>query len=281
MLGDDFDRSAYSARTVAFSSAIGASPAATPARRMDFLVELEIFAGPLDLLLYLVRRHEVEIAEIPVAPITDQFLEYLTVLEQLDVDAVGDFLEVASTLVEIKSRMLLPHGDEIEEPLDDPRRELVQRLLEYKKFKDAATALEDRSRDWQQRFPRLAADSESNARKPDETAVHEVQLWDLVNALGRVLQQCEKSKPSSIVYDDTPIHVYLSRIQSLLVERGSLAFTQLIAEEHRKSAIIGMFFAVLELVRHHGVRVEQNEACGEIWILPPQEMAEQSPALAA
>ena len=137
---------------------------------MDFLVELEIFAGPLDLLLYLVRRHEVEIAEIPVAPITDQFLEYLTVLEQLDVDAVGDFLEVASTLVEIKSRMLLPHGDEIEEPLEDPRRELVERLLEYKKFKDAATALEDRSRDWQQRFPRLTADLAVAGPKPDEAA---------------------------------------------------------------------------------------------------------------
>ena len=85
-------------------------------------------------------------------------------LEELDVDAVGDFLEVASTLIEIKSRMLLPHGEEIEDPLDDPRRELVQRLLEYKKFKDAATILEERSRDWQQRFPRLAADPAGGGR---------------------------------------------------------------------------------------------------------------------
>ena len=91
-------------------------------------------------------------------PITEQFLEYLTVLKQLDVDAVGDFLEIASTLIEIKSRLLLPHGEEIEEPLDDPRRELVERLLEYKKFKDAATILEERSRQWQQRYARLADD---------------------------------------------------------------------------------------------------------------------------
>ncbi len=235
---------------------------------MDFLVELEIFAGPLDLLLYLVRKHEVEIAEIPVAPITDQFLEYLTLLEQLDVDAVGDFLEMASTLVEIKSRMLLPHGDEIEEPLEDPRRELVERLLEYKKFKDAATALEERGRDWQQRF-RLMDDLAVPGTKPDEQPIHEVQVWDLLSALGKVLREREKSQPSSIVYDDTPIHVYLARIQALLTERGALAFTQLILAEQRKSAIVGMFFAVLELVRHHGVRIEQNETCGEIWILPP------------
>ena len=240
---------------------------------MDFLVELEIFAGPMDLLLYLVRRHEVEIADLPIAPITDQFLDYLGVLEQLDVDAVGDFLEVASTLIEIKSRMLLPHADEIEDPLDDPRRELVERLLEYKKFKDAATVLEERSRDWQQRFPRLASDLAASGGKPDDEPVHEVQLWDLVSALGRVLREREKSKPSSIVYDDTPIHVHLARIQALLKERGALAFTKLVSAEHHKSVIIGMFFAVLELVRHHGVRVEQNDPCGEIWILPPLEPA--------
>jgi segregation and condensation protein A len=221
----------------------------------------------------LVRRHEVEIAEIPIAPITDQFLDYLAVLEQLDVDAVGDFLEVASTLIEIKSRMLLPHGDEIEDPLDDPRRELVERLLEYKKFKDAATVLEERSRDWQQRFPRLASDLAMPGAKPDDEPVHEVQLWDLVSALARVLREREKSKPSSIVYDDTPIHVYLERIQAQLRERGALAFTQLVSAAQHKSVVIGMFFAVLELVRHHGVRVEQSEPCGEIWILPPLELA--------
>jgi segregation and condensation protein A len=247
------------------------APNTPPIRRMDFLVELEIFSGPMDLLLYLVRRHEVEIAEIPIAPITDQFLDYLGVLEQLDVDAVGDFLGVASTLIEIKSRMLLPHGDEIEDPLDDPRRELVERLLEYKKFKDAATVLEERSRDWQQRFPRLASDVAAPGDKLDDEPVLEVQLWDLVSALGRVLREREKSKPSSIIYDDTPIHVYIERIQAQLRERGALAFTQLVSAEQHKSVIIGMFFAVLELVRHHGVRVEQTEPCGEIWILPPLE----------
>jgi segregation and condensation protein A len=93
----------------------------------------------------------------------------------------------------------------------------------------------------------------------------------LVSALSRVLREKEKSKPSSIVYDDTPIHVYLARIQALLSERGALAFGQLVSAEQHKSVIIGMFFAVLELVRHHGVRVEQSDPSSEIWILPPLE----------
>src|SRR5437868_5441278 len=98
---------------------------------MNFRVDLDIFRGPLDLLLYLVRKHELEIVELPVARVTDQFLEYLEVLEVLDVDAVGDFVELASTLVEIKSRLVLPHGDEVEEELEDPKQDLVRRLLEY------------------------------------------------------------------------------------------------------------------------------------------------------
>src|SRR4029079_4181367 len=125
---------------------------------MEFRVDLEAFRGPLDLLLYLVRKHEVEIVELPIAPITEQFLEYLAILEQIDVNAVGDFLEMASTLVEIKSRMVLPRGGEVDDELSDPRQQLVRRLLEYKKFKDAASMLDERGRAWQERFPRLADD---------------------------------------------------------------------------------------------------------------------------
>lgn len=238
---------------------------------MDFLVELEVFAGPLDLLLYLVRRHEVEISEIPVAPITDQFLAYLEVLRELNVDAVGDFLDVASTLLEIKSRALLPHVEELEEPLDDPRRGLVERLLEYKKFKDAAAALEDRGRQWQQRFPRLADDLPAPSRDPADQPIQEVELWDLVSALGRILRDRDAQRPESIVYDDTPVHVYIEQILARLRERGVVAFSDLFRPEQPKAVIIGLFFAVLELVRHHGVRVEQHDLYGEIWVLPALE----------
>jgi len=234
---------------------------------MDFRVDLDVFRGPLDLLLYLVRKHEVEIIDIPIATITDQYLEYLTVIEQLDVGAVGDFLAVASTLVEIKSQQVLPRCDEVEGDLDDPRKELVQRLLEYKKYRDAASILEERSRWWQRRYPRLASDLPPRERDLADEPIHEVELWDLVSAFGRIIRDTESAKPSSIVYDDTPIHVYMARIYAKLQDRGQLAFSRLFVPGMHKSTLIGIFLAVLELVRHARVRLEQNELFGEIWLL--------------
>jgi segregation and condensation protein A len=238
---------------------------------MDFRVDLEIFRGPLDLLLYLVRKHEVEITDIPISPITDQYLEYLAVLEQLDVNAVGDFLEMASTLVEIKSRMVLPRGGEIEDELADPRQQLVQRLLEYKSFKDAASMLEERARGWQERFPRLGSDLPPRQRELGDEEIQEVELWDLVSAFGRIMRDSEATKPSSIVYDETPIHVYMTQIKSLLTERRRMTFRELFRPEMHKSALIGIFLAVLELVRHQQARAEQNVLFGELWILPGAE----------
>ena len=235
---------------------------------MDFRVELDVFRGPLDLLLYLVRKHEVEIVDIPIAPITDQFLEYLGVIKELDVNAVGDFLDMASTLVEIKSRSVLPRGGEVEDELSDPRQELVQRLLEYKKFKDAASMLEERSREWQQRFGRLASDRPEQGPDLSEQELHEVDLWDLVSAFGRIMREVQAAKPSNIVYDDTPIHVYMAQINQRLIDEGRLKFRDLFRPGMHKSALIGMFLAVLELVRHHQVRTEQNQLFGEISVLP-------------
>ena len=125
---------------------------------MDFRVDLGVFRGPMDLLLYLVRKHELEIVDIPIAEIAEQYLQYIAVLEQLDVDAVGDFLALAATLIEIKSQQVLPRSDEIDEEIDDPRAELVARLLEYKKYRDAASVLEEQSRRWQQQYARLGSD---------------------------------------------------------------------------------------------------------------------------
>ncbi len=234
---------------------------------MSFRIDLDIFRGPLDLLLYLVRKHELEIVDIPVAPIADQFLEYLALLEQLDVNAVGDFLEMASTLLELKSRMILPQGDEVEEPLDDPRHELVHRLLEYKQFKDAASILDERARDWQERFPRLSNDMATRPRDPATEPIRELELWDLVSAFGRLIQQHQSNLPSNIVYDDTPIHVYMERIGHLLDDQSRVAFTELFQPGMHKSTLIGMFLAILELVRHHGMRAEQSDTFGEIWLL--------------
>lgn len=239
---------------------------------MTFSVDLDIFRGPLDLLLYLVRKHEVEITDIPIATIAEQFISHLEVLEQIDVNRVGDFLEMASTLVEIKSRLVLPNSDEQQGEIEDPRKDLVQQLLEYKKFRDAASLLEDQSRDWQQHFSRQSKDLPPRARDIAAEPIREVELWDLVSAFSRILKDREAQKPSSIVYDDTPIHVYMEQIYRKLRSSGRLKLSNLFHSTMHKSQMIGIFLAVLELIRHHSLLCEQNELFGEMWLLPTDKI---------
>ena len=240
---------------------------------MDFHVDLNIFRGPLDLLLYLVRKHEVEIVDIPIALITEQYLQYLEVLKELDVGEVGEFLSMASLLIEIKSQQVLPRADEVEEEIEDPRQELVRRLLEYKQYRDAASMLEERSRAWQQHYARAADDLPPRQRNLAQEPIHEVELWDLVNAFGRIIRENVSARPSNIIYDDTPIHVHMARIVEQLNARGRLALSELFDPTLHKSVLVGMFLAVLELVRHHRIQAEQNELFGEIWLLPGAETA--------
>lgn len=243
---------------------------------MSFRVDLDIFRGPLDLLLYLVRKHEVEINDLPIALITDQFLRHLSVLEQIDVDAVGDFLEMASTLIEIKSRMVLPRGGEEADEIEDPRDDLVQRLLEYKKFKDAASMLEEQSVDWQQRYARVSNDLPPRRVELSEQPIQEVETWDLVSAFGRLMRDQQAVQPSNIVYDDTPIQVYMERIRDRLLDQQRVAFSEMFTPGMHKSAMIGVFLAILELVRHHNASTEQTEMHGEIWIVPGENLSAEA-----
>lgn len=237
----------------------------------DFRVELDIFRGPLDLLLYLVRRREVELAEISVAAITDQYLGYLSILAEIDVNAVGDFIAVASLLVELKSQQALPQAEDTEPLIEDDRRDLVERLLAYKRYRDAASVLEERSRQWQRRYPRLAGDPAPLERNTADAPIHEVELWDLVSAFGRIMRDTEASKPSSIIYDETPIAVYMERIHAQVRHMGRLSFAELFEPGMHKSTLVGIFLAVLELVRHGRVRVEQDRLFGEIHLLDRRE----------
>jgi segregation and condensation protein A len=241
------------------------SPPRPPA---EFRVDLEIYRGPLDLLLYLVRKNEVDIQELPIAPITEQYLAFLEVLAEIDVNAAGDFLEMASTLAELKSRLVLPRADEVQEDLDDPRRDLVRQLLEYKKYKDAASMLEDRARAWQERFPRLANDLPPRDREMADEPIHDLEIWDLVSAFSRLMRDREALRPANIVYDETPIQVYMQQIHGQLVSRGRLAFSELFAGGMHKSSLVSIFLAMMELVRHHGARAEQENLFGEIWLYP-------------
>ena len=233
---------------------------------MHFCVDLDIFRGPLDLLLYLVRKHELDIANIPIAHITNQFVAHIEVLEQLDVNSVGDFIEMAGILIEIKSKMVLPHPEEEEQVVEDPRDELVQQLLEYKKYKDAASVLEERSRNWQQCYTRQANDLPSPEIDPADQPIHEVELWDLVSAFGRLMRAHDRVKPREIIYDDTPIQVYMQRLHERLCEDGQIAFSDMFQSGMHKSALIGVFLAVLELVRHHHVDADQTASHGEIYL---------------
>jgi segregation and condensation protein A len=244
-----------------------------------FRVELDSYCGPVDLLLYLVKQHELDVTNLPIGAITDQFLQYIAVLEQIDVNAVGDFLEMASTLIEIKSRMVLPGEEEVDVELEDPRQELVRRLLEYKQYRDAASMLEERSRQWSERFARSVGDVPERSLAPDAQPIRQIELWDLVSAFGRVLKgQHAASRPENIRYDETPIHVYMRRIDARVRRERRVAFTAFFESAVHKSALLGMFLAVLELVRHQHLRAGQPELFGEIWLEPgesplPAELA--------
>ena len=175
----------------------------------DYRVQLDLFTGPLDLLLYLVRRNEVDIIQLPISKITGQFLLFLEVLEFLDLDLAGDFIVMASTLVELKSRQVLPRAEEpdIEEVpvIDESCGELILQLIEYKRYKDAALALERQATQWQERYPRLSDERPTSGKDHAADLIKEVELWDLVSALSRVLQKKIVEETSSICYDETPV----------------------------------------------------------------------------
>lgn len=239
---------------------------------MDYRVELDAFSGPLDLLLYLVRRQEIDILNLPIAEITARFLEFLDVLQVLDLDLIGDFVVMASSLVEIKSRMALPGPDEppeLVEPDEDPRADLVRQLLEYKRFKDASRLLEEQAAEWQQRYPRLSDDRPRGGNDPSRDLIKEVELWDLVSALSRVLRKNSESAPSTVVYDDTPIAVYIEQIKARVLAEQCVPFSSFFAGTNSRSRIVGIFLAILELLRHYKFRADQPQDYHEIWILPP------------
>lgn len=262
--------------TRSVASIPSAAPFTRPSPPMPFRVEIDIYRGPMDLLLYLVRKQELDVRNVPIAPITQQYLEYLAVLEELDVNAVGDFLETAGLLLEIKSRLLLPRSeeDEDEDPLEDPRELLVQQLLEYKQYKDAAGMLEERGRAWSMCYTRQANDLPRPEIDPADQPIHEVELWDLVSALGRILRANESSQPASIVYDETPIRVHMQTIHQRLLADRQVAFSDMFQSGMRKSSMIGIFLAVLELVRHYSVIARQDQLHGEIYLLPGEGFPE-------
>jgi segregation and condensation protein A len=230
----------------------------------DYLVDLDAFRGPLDLLLYLVKRNEVDVCDIPIARILEQFQHYLDIMTVLDVERVGDFIVMAGTLMEIKSKLVLPRGaEEAAEEEGDPRLELVRQLIEYKKFKDAAALLEAQAERQGLRVARLPV-APPSAPDPLRQPLQQVELWDLVSAFGRLMRETLALQPQQIVVDHTPIHVYMDQIAQRLTAEGPLPFRALFTPPYNRGRLVGLFLAMLELIKARTVAAEQAEPFAEI-----------------
>ncbi|MHC5074788.1 MAG: segregation and condensation protein A [Planctomycetota bacterium] len=224
----------------------------------------------MDLLLYLVRKEEVDIYDIPISKITDQYLHYIEMLKGLDIDLAGDFLVLAATLMQIKSAMLLPlaEPDAMEEgDIEDPRTELIRQLLEYKKFKDAANLLSDAAELQKERHAR--PDSIIEALKPEaepELDIEQVSIWDLLEAFDSIIKATGGVRDISHIKDDTPIDLYQIQILGRLQDEGPMAFERLFEDKDERIVLIGLFLALLELVREELVWTEQEKDSGAIYL---------------
>ncbi|MEE9404992.1 MAG: segregation/condensation protein A [Algisphaera sp.] len=283
------------------SPAAHSSPSTGPYR-----VQLDAYAGPLDLLLHLVKQHEIDLHDIPIATLTEQYLSHLDAMARpstegtaegkttLDVDRAGEFLVMAATLVEIKSSLLMPRiqaaeddaQDELGEAGDptDPRFELVQQLLAYKRFKDAAMHLEERRTEWEERFPAGARATKPPATSPEDDAqdsspvveldLEDIGVNDLCSAFSRLLDSIGFVGDHQVTYDETPLSLHADDIADRLLRDGKpdgphathpgMTLRELFIGRKNRSEMIGLFLATLELVRQRRVRVMQPPAGGDI-----------------
>jgi len=244
---------------------------------MSYKVKLEVFDGPLDLLLYLIKKEELDIYDIPIAKITDQYLEYLELMQLLDLNIAGEFIVMAATLMHIKSKMLLPpdeaEGEEKEE--EDPRAELVKRLLEYKKFKEAAAELSHMESQQKHFFPRVGSSAPKEA-VPLEDEFFEASLFDLITAFTKVLKDIPKETFYQVIKDEFTVSEKIHDILHILVENQAIFFTDLFKKAKNKTEIITIFLALLELIRLKEVLVRQPAPFAEIEIIKNAEAIKPS-----
>lgn len=228
-----------------------------------YRVRLQDFEGPLDLLLFFIRRDELDIFNIPIARITDEYLDYVRILEQIDLDSVGEFLYMAAMLINIKARMLLPRPelDEEGEPID-PRRELVERLLEYARFKEASSRLSDRADERARAYTRGLAAHDAEAHREGETADVEASVFDLIRSLRRILTSAAEEPVHALDRESYSVDQQQEFVLQKLRAAGRQGFAAIVAARSR-AFIIATFLAVLELARE-----------GVIAILVPQHALE-------
>jgi len=234
---------------------------------MGCKIKLEIFEGPLDLLLYLIKKNHINIYDIPITDVTKQYLEYLELMKLLNLDIVGEFLVIAATLIQIKSRMLLPQEETPpEEEEEDPRAELVKRLLEYQKFKDAAEDLREKESTRRNIFTRTS-DKPLEQLGEDSEVYFEANLFDLISAFSKALKDIPKEVFYEVMKDDFTVDQKIHDILHALLERPTISLTELFSNAKNKLEIIANFLAVLELIRLKEIVVVQKNIFGDIKIL--------------
>jgi segregation and condensation protein A len=244
------------------------------------LVKTEAFEGPLDLLLHLIKKNEVDIYNIPIAEITRQYLEYLEVMRELNLDVAGEFLVMASTLVHIKSKMLLPEPaieESEEEAGEDPRAELVRRLLDYQKYKDAAQELAARELLDREIFARKFPAPELTDT-PEEEAPLDLELFDLVDAFRRILDKAPRESFHEVGSENISIADRIADILDFLQERETVTFEELFLGNLTREYIVATFLATLELCRLRLLNITQIDGFGTIWIKPAISAADQGVA---
>ncbi len=231
---------------------------------MSYKVKLEVFEGPLDLLLYLIKKNEIDIYDIPIANITEQYLEYIELMRMLDLNIAGEFLVMAATLIHIKSKMLLPPEEKeiLPEEEEDPREELVRRLLEYKRFKEAAGILQDLEGQRKKMFTR----SSTFEVEPGEK-LFEASLFDLITALTKALKDVPKEVFQDIVKDEFTVEQKVHDLLHMLVEKPIIYLSELFKSAKNKLEIIATFLAVLELIRLKEVIIAQKKSFGDIEVI--------------
>lgn len=234
----------------------------------EYKIDLDTYNGPLDLLLYLIRREEVDIYDIPITKITNQYMAYLNELQSIDIGLAGDFLVMASTLMYVKSQTLLPRSEITdEEDMEDPRLELVKQLLEYKRYKEATSTMTRLSEERSQRFSRPEERLIDDGKEDDEKLnLDDVDVWKLAQFFSGFMKQTLGDVIQKIVYDDTPVHVYMDKVLNRLTRASAVSLKELLYESQGRSELIGFFLALLELVRLKKIKLEQAQDFDEIQI---------------
>ncbi len=236
---------------------------------MTYRVKLPVFEGPLDLLLFLIKQSHIDITNLPIAEITEQYLEYLELMQILDLEIAGDFLVMAATLLQIKSKLLLPPDETAVEEEDeaDPRAELVRKLLEYQQFKAAADRLHDLEQQRLAVFTRVP--SEGQGLEPDvvEGPFFEASLFDLLTALSQVLKKVPREIFHEIIKDAFTVEQKMEALRQQIAQTPQIEFTTLFEAARDKLEVITTFLALLELIRQRVVVARQGEVFGAIIIL--------------